>query len=263
MRGMVVRHGKSWAVKLGITVICSAAAAFGQAEQAANPSFSVASIKLNRSGNNGRQSMTLGRLNFNSVSVKECIMAAYELRNYQVVGPAWLSSDRFDIVAAADGPASNAELRAMLKTLLADRFQLRVHVEARELAAYRLIVTKNGPKLTPAATDQAGGYTLDGGSIAFRAISMSAFIEYLSRLRAIDRPVVNGTGIDGLFDFELKLFETRPDMPLSELKRAFSEWDQGTSIFTDLQEQLALKLQPEKDPFSVVIVDSVATPSEN
>jgi uncharacterized protein (TIGR03435 family) len=244
-------------------VISSAVAAFSQAQQAASPSFSAALIKLNRSGNNGRQSMTPGRMSFSSVSLKECIMSAYELRNYQVAGPAWLSTDRFDIVATADGPASDADLRAMLKTLLADRFRLRVHVEARELAAYRLISTKNGPKLTLAATDQASGYALDGGSVVFHAISMSAFAEYLSRLAPIDRPVIDETGIDGLFDFKLKLFETRPDMPVSELKRAFYEWDQGTSIFTDLQEQLAMKLQPEKAPINVVVVDSVAKPSEN
>src|SRR5215470_1559610 len=100
--------------------------------------------------------MTPGRISFNSVSIKECIMAAYDLRTYQVAGPPSLSSDRFDIAATAGGPALNAELRGMLKTLLADRFRLRVHVELRELAAYRLITTKNGPKLTLAATDGPG-----------------------------------------------------------------------------------------------------------
>jgi uncharacterized protein (TIGR03435 family) len=244
-------------------MVISSAPTLVQAQPAADPSFSAASIKLNRSGNNGRQSMTPGRISFSSVSIKECIMTAYDLRSYQVAGPPSLGSERFDIAATAEGPASNAELRAMLKTLLADRLKLRVHVETRELAAYRLITKKNGPKLTRALTDGPGSYTLDGGSVVFHAISMSAFADYLSHRSPIDRPVIDGTGIDGIFDFKLKLFETRPDMPLNELKRAYYEWDQGSSIFTDLQDQLGMKLQPEKVPINVVVVDSVDKPSEN
>jgi uncharacterized protein (TIGR03435 family) len=263
-RGVVkVRRQWNWRALRLMVMVISSAPTFTQAQPAADPSFSAASIKLNRSGNNGRQSMTRGRISFNSVSIKECIMAAYDLRNYQVAGPPSLSLDRFDIAAAAEGPASSAELRAMLKTLLADRFKLRVHVETRELAAYRLITTKNGPKLARAVTDQPGSYALDGGSVVFHAMSMSAFADYLSRRGPIDRPVIDGTGIDGVFDFRLKLFEVRPDMPLNELKRAYYEWDQGSSIFTDLQEQLGMKLQPEKVPLNVMIVDSVAKPSEN
>ena len=190
-------------------------------------------------------------------------MTAYEIRSYQVDGHTSLSSDRYDIAGAAEGPASNAELRAMLKTLLTDRFKLRVHVETRELPAYRLITTKNGPKLTRAVTDQPGSYALDGGSVAFHAMSMPAFADYLSRQGPIDRPVIDGTGIDGTFDFKLKLFEVQPDMPINELKRAYYEWDQGSSIFTDLQDQLGMKLQPEKAPINVLVIDSVAKPSDN
>src|SRR5690349_6075362 len=136
-----VSHGRrqrNWdAVVVGI-LLAAVTAIFAEAQPAAaGPSFSAASIRVNRSGNNGRQSMTAGRLTFTSVSLKECIMAAYELRDYQVAGPVSLSSDRYDITGAAEGPASNAELRAMLKTLLANRFQLKVHRETRELPAYR------------------------------------------------------------------------------------------------------------------------------
>jgi uncharacterized protein (TIGR03435 family) len=207
--------------------------------------------------------MTPGRISFESISVKECLMAAYDIRDYQIAGPGSLSADRYDIVGTAEGPASNPELRSMLKTLLADRFKLRVHMETRELPAYRLITTKNGPKVTRAATDQPGSYALDGGSVLFHAMSMRAFADFLSRRGPIDRPVIDGTGIDGLFDFQLKLFEVRSDMPLNELKRAYYEWDQGSSIFTDLQKQLGMKLQAEKAPTTVVVIDSVAKPSEN
>ena len=83
----------------------------------------------------------------------------------------------------------------MLKTLLADRFKLRVHAETRQLPAYRLITTKNGPKLARSVTDAPGaGYTLDGGSVVFHSTSISAFADYLSGRGPIDRPVVDGVG---------------------------------------------------------------------
>lgn len=237
------------------------------AQSPANPSFDAASIKTNSSGRNGRLNMTVGRINFSSVTLKECVIAAYDVRSYQVAGPAsltaLLTSDRYDIVATAGGPASNAELKAMLKTLLADRFKMKIHLETREMAAFRMVVTKSGPKLTRAATDQPGGYALDGGAVVFHGTSMPAFADYLSRRGPIDRPVLDGTGLDGLFDFKLNLFDVRPDMPLDALKRAYFEWDQGSSIFTDIQEQLGMKLQAEKAPIEVVVVDSVAKPSEN
>src|SRR5205809_118997 len=106
-------------MRLIIVVMNSTAVALSQVQPVAAPSFGAASIKLNRTGNNGRQSMTPGRISFSSVALKECLMAAYDIRDYQIVGPASSSSDRYDIVGTADGPASNPELRAMLKTLLA------------------------------------------------------------------------------------------------------------------------------------------------
>ncbi|HWF09268.1 MAG TPA: TIGR03435 family protein [Bryobacteraceae bacterium] len=235
----------------------------GQAQLASDSSFEAASIKLNRTGANSRLSMTPGRITFRSATLKECVMAAYDLRSYQVAGPSLLTAERYDIDAAAGGPASDSELRAMLKRLLGDRFGLMVHTEKRELPAYVLLTAKNGPKLTTAKTEGKGGYALDGGSVVFHSTSMMSFADYLSHRGPIDRPVFDRTGIDGSFDFQLKLFDVKRDIPLDALKRAYFEWDQGTSIFTDVQEQLGLKLQPERVPVDVLIVDTVAKPSEN
>lgn len=226
-------------------------------------SFNAAAIKVNRTGKNARLAMSAGRINFNSATLKECLIAAYDVRNYQIVGPASLTSDRYDLMATTERPASDGELKAMLRNLLADRFQLRVHSETKELPSYRLVATRTGPKLRRAATDKPGGYALDGGAVVFQGTSMAAFADYLSHRGPIDRPVLDGTGLDGLFDFKLNLFDVQPDMPLDALKRAYHEWDQGSSIFTDLQEQLGMRLEPEKAPFNIVVVDSVAKPSEN
>ncbi len=151
----------------------------------------------------------------------------------------------------------------MLKTLLADRFKMKIHLESREMAAYRPAVAKTAPKFTRAASDQPGSYALDGGAVIFHGTSMTAFADYLSHRGLIDRPVLDGTGLEGLFDFKLNLFDVRPDMPLDALKRAYFEWEQGSSIFTDIQEQLGMKLQAEKARIEVLVVDSVAKPSEN
>ncbi len=137
-----------------------------RAQSAANPSVRgrFDQDKQQQYGRNGRLTMTVGRINFSSVTLKECVIAAYDLRSYQVASPAsltaLLTSNRYDIVATAGGPASNAELKTMLKTLLADRFKLKIHRETREMAAYRLVVTKASPKVTRAAADQPGGYAL-------------------------------------------------------------------------------------------------------
>lgn len=228
-----------------------------------DPAFEAASIRLNTSGNNGKLTMTPGRITFTSVTLEECILAAYDIRTYQLGGPALLTAARYDITAAAEGPASTVELKAMLKTLLLDRFKLSVHTESRELPAYFLIRTKKDPRLTPAGAGEKAGYALDAGAVIFHATSMQAFADYLSRRGPIDRPVLDRTGIEGAFDFKLALFEARPDMPLDALKRAYYEWDQGTSIFTDLQDQLGLKLQPAKASLDVLVVDSASKPSEN
>src|SRR5580698_7072684 len=106
-------------------------------------SFDVASVKPNRAGigeNAPREKITAspGSLTMQSVSLQTCIKWAYGLRDFQISGPGWLTSERYDIVAKASGPSTGAELRVMLRSLLADRFKLRSHVETKEKPVYEL-----------------------------------------------------------------------------------------------------------------------------
>jgi uncharacterized protein (TIGR03435 family) len=140
----------------------------------------------------------------------------------------------------------------MLQALLASRFKLALHRENREMPVYALVVAKNGPKLQH-ANDQGDFDTrVSDGSFIFQNVSMPGFAEKLSDLRTIDRPVVDHTGISGLFDITLK-----------SAAKAMLETD-GPSIFTLVQEQLGLKLEPIKAPIEILIVDRAEkVPTEN
>jgi uncharacterized protein (TIGR03435 family) len=132
---------------------------------------------------------------------------------------------------------------------LAERFQFQVHRETKELPVYALVVTKTGPKLH---TAEPGGNTEmrgDNGSFVFRSTSMPQFAANLSTLASVDRPVLDRTAIPGVFDFGLKFAESS-----LEMKRQTIQGD-GPSIFTLIQEQLGLKLEAQKGPVEMLVID--------
>jgi uncharacterized protein (TIGR03435 family) len=224
------------------------------------PAFEVASVKLHKPEPGPFRVSTggeVGRINYSNVTLKACIREAYGLRPYQVAGgPGWLNDDRFDIIAKAPGPASKAQLMLMLKSLLADRFHLTFHVETKEMPVYSLVVARKGLRLHE-ATDEAGGTQIGGDAahpFTARNISMAQFAGSLSRVREVDRPVLDATGLKGLFDLTL---DFAADDPTSTDTAA------GPSIFTALQEQLGLKLEPTRGPVEILVVDHAEKPSQN
>ena len=96
-----------------------------------------------------------GSLRMHDVTVHTCIKWAYGVQDNQIAGPAWLDSERYDLVAKADTPATEAQMKLMLQTLLADRFQLAFHHQDKELKAFVLTIAKGGPRLSPAAAPDA------------------------------------------------------------------------------------------------------------
>jgi len=231
---------------------------------ARQPAFEVASLKPHKPNvageNRGRESIDTapGVLTVRNASLRSCIKWAYFIGDYQISGPAWLNDERYDITAKAAGPARLDELRRMLGTLLAERFRLQVHREAKELPVYRLVASKSGPKLHKA---ESGGNTSmqgENGSFVFRGTSMAQLADDLSGLTQVDRPVLDRTGIPGVFDFTLKFGEDN-----NEMKRALIAGD-GPSIFTLIEEQLGLKLEARKDAVEVLVIDHAErVPSEN
>ena len=225
------------------------------------PAFDVASVKPSKMLVPRNQSVTPSGLVYTNVTLGDCIETAWHVKRYQVSGPEWLQSDRYDITAKAEGKADKERLMLMLQTLLADRFKLTLHRETRERAVYALVTAKNGPKLQAAEDDSGIGSAFVDGGLAFRKMSMLAFADYFAGLSAIDRPVLDRTGLKGGFDFTLRLFEDRPGMTGFDKKFAMKD---AEHIFTDLQEQVGLKLESSKAPVAVLVIDHAEkVPTEN
>jgi uncharacterized protein (TIGR03435 family) len=243
--------------RVAVFVLCPIALL---AQITALPTFDAASVKPSRMLVPRDESANAGGLSFSNVTLSDCIEAAWGVKPYQISGgPEWARSDTYDVAAKAGGNADREHLMAMLQTLLAERFHLALHRETRERAVYLLVAAKNGPKLRVADNNGGAAEFVDGG-IAFRKMSMPALADYLAGLTVVDRPVLDGTGLNGSFDFTLRLFEDRPG--LSGFDKKFAMRD-AEHVFSDLQEQLGLKLEPSKAPVGILIIDSVERPTEN
>ncbi|HEY3826940.1 MAG TPA: TIGR03435 family protein [Bryobacteraceae bacterium] len=221
-------------------------------------SFEVATIKpavpdgAGSSGEDGRE----GRLRVYNVTLKRCVRYAYSIAEDQILGgPKWMDDFRYDIVAKADHPAGEAELLTMLQPLLADRFQLKLHHESRELPGYALIMAKGGIKAQVSDPNRHSGGNGGRGYIDAAASSVSALTIRLSAL--LGRPVVDMTHETRKFDFHLRW--TPDDTQTS----ADSVIPDRPSLFTALQEQLGLKLESRKVPVDVLVVDRAELPSDN
>jgi uncharacterized protein (TIGR03435 family) len=233
--------------------LCGLCRVFGQTAPAA---FEAASIKPNASGSgNSGSTGSKGQIVFTNVPLRRLIMRAYGVLDFQIAGPDWMANVRFDIAAKyPPGDLTREQRNMMLQTLLAERFHLVIHRETKEMPAYALVVAKNGPKL--AASEKPGDSTSTGrGRLQDTAVSMAGLANQLAE--QLVHPVVDKTGLTGAYT--LKLEWTPDDQPAGAGEPAA-----GPSIFTALQEQLGLKLQTQKLPVEMIVVDSVdRTPVEN
>jgi uncharacterized protein (TIGR03435 family) len=176
---------------------------FGQTTAAA-PAFEVASIKVSKAppGSDSSHS-TLGSLSMRNMTLRASIGMAYNIREPQVLGgPKWLDSDRYDIDAKSAGAARYPDLRAMLQTLLAERFQLALHRETKTFPGYALVVVKGGVKMRAVEPGQSNLSTHNGSMTAEKA-SMANLAANLAR--RLGTPVDDATGVTSVFDFTLEL----------------------------------------------------------
>jgi uncharacterized protein (TIGR03435 family) len=244
------------------------------------PSFEVASIRVNTNAPaTGAVLAPQGNLwRARNVTVHTLTRFAYAvtdadpstpltLPEYQVVGgPDWSRRDGFDIEArmpdALRAPGASA---LMLRTLLAERFALRVHTEARELPAYALVRAKRDGTLGRQLNESSGcqPFTTDRtvpievqcrvragfDGLTGKGVSMAGLALLLAPIAG--RPVVDRTGLTGVFDFQLRYAAD----PVRESK--------FPSLFTAVQEQLGLKLESTRAPIAVVVIDHVERPTEN
>jgi uncharacterized protein (TIGR03435 family) len=235
---------------------------------AAAPSFEVASIKPNKGAGNGSSVLRdqSGNFTAQNATLKMLIMSAlcYDVRDFQVVGgPGWIGSERYDILAKPAGKPGRAEFQQMVRTLLAERFQLKLHQESRELPIYLLTIAKNGPKLTEWKDTIGPTCSRVGGKLTCQKATMTILAGSLARL--LGRSVVDQTGLDGNYDFKLEWSPDEFQVPgPSEVGQPRPAADPtGPSMFTALQTQLGLKLEPGKGPVPILVIDDAQKPPEN
>jgi uncharacterized protein (TIGR03435 family) len=225
------------------------------AQDGAPLAFDVASVKPNQSADSGTHLGHVGgTLTVTNATLKYCILRAYEVADAQVVGPAWLDTERYDIIAKAAADATHDQHRLRLQTLLAERFKLALHRETREGSVYALVAGKGGPKIKKDANAGAGEGDMASsrGHLTATGATMNHLAAFLSGPRAaLGRVVINQTGLDGGYSFELDWSTegTGSDRP---------------SLPTAIQEQLGLKLEARKAPVEMLVIDHVEkAPTEN
>lgn len=245
------------------------------------PAFEVASVKPNKSGEQGMSMATQpgGRFVATNMPLSMLIRNAYDLQESQLAGlPDWAVSERFDITAKAEQgiaptnqkPSPN---QLMLQSLLEERFHFKAHTETRDLPGYALVVArpdgKLGPQMKPSAVDcvalaaarRAGGpppplaagerrpcsMRMGRGTLTAGSLTMANLAATLSS--AVQRMVVDRTGLTGGFDFDLA-FSTEQSADAV-----------NPSVFTAVQEQLGLKLDSVRIPTDVLVIDSIERPT--
>jgi uncharacterized protein (TIGR03435 family) len=234
----------------------------------AQSAFDVASVKPANPGSRvaSLEMLPGGTLKAVNVSLRALVKKAYSVRDFQIAeAPSWFDSQRYDISAKAEGAAGDKQLELMLQSLLADRFKLKLRRETRDMQVYIITIGKSGVKLRETAPPDDGGTA----GVRIRGVgrltgikgTIRQLAEALSDLRLngstiLDRPVIDGTGLAGVYDFAL---EWTPDFGSSDgaVDRL------GPSIFTAIQEQLGLKLDRRSAPVEVLIIEHVEKASEN
>ncbi len=251
-----------------------------------------------------------GQLTYTNVSLKNILTNAYGVKTFQISGPAWLDTDRFDLLAKIPKGATKDDLKVMLQNLLAERFKLTLHREKKDLPIYALVVAKNGPKLKEASDDAAaapdappppppggrvtvgkdgfpqmpkggrGGLMMMMNNGRLRLVGnkqpVSAMTDMLSN--QLGRPVVDMTGLTGKYDFTLDFMPEEGQMmkgPMGAMPPpppgagpgpgdAGLDSPSPANLFTALQEQLGLKLEPKKGSIDLLVIDHIEkTPTEN
>jgi uncharacterized protein (TIGR03435 family) len=258
--------------------------------------FSQASVSGGRKGGGGGATgpgtSDPGRIHYTAIRLKDLLMTAYSVKDFQIVGPGWLDNidetTRFTIDATMPPETTKEQLREMLQSLLAERFKLTIHRETRVYPKYSMIVAKNGPKMKesaemPAPKDDAASAARGGrgrgstdaygfpnwqtppeggtwrffmngrGRIGGARATMQDLANELT-IYAFRTPVTDDTGLKGKYDFILTYSVTGWNGPTVALPDAV---DPLPDVFGAVQSQLGLRLEPKKGPVEVIVIDSI------
>jgi uncharacterized protein (TIGR03435 family) len=290
-------------VKIGLGIVLGATALFGQ--NPARPSFEVASIRSSAPGppQQGVAGARIDGAQFRTayLTLKDYIGLAYRLKLYQISGPDWIGTDRFDVAATLPEGTLPAQIPNMMETLLEERFQLKVHREKKEFPIYALEIAKGGLKMTEAprlpelenadprapqeftggGSNQGVSINLGpGSSVSFsnnkfeaKRLTMPSLAGTLERF--LDRPILDMTDLKGSYDFSIDV--TADDYRAMLIRsavvagvvlppdvlRLLDSASSPESLFDGLA-KLGLKLEPRRAPLDVVVIDgALRTPTEN
>lgn len=261
------------------------------AQDAKKPEFEVASIKPAAPDARGMfiRTQAGGRVSITNMPLKEMIVLAYRVQPYQISGgPAWLESAHWDVIAKPETTPKDGELQGMLQALLADRFQLVLRKETKELPIYALVAARKDGKLGPKMIEakeggcvqpdfskppappepgrrpglNCGQQMMSPRSLTAIAVPIGNIIPMLARM--LGRTIVDKTGLTGKYDMTMEwvpdesiVMQLPPDAPKPATDGS------GPTIFTALQEQLGLKLEAQKGPVDVFVIEKAEKPSEN
>jgi uncharacterized protein (TIGR03435 family) len=249
---------------------------FGQ-ERSNGIAFEVASVRPAKSDSTAMSvSATPGRFSATNIDLRNLITVAYRVPWFRIVNaPTW--SERYDVAATMPTGTDAAQLGAMLQSLLTERFKMQAHMETREQPVYALVTAgddnRYGPQLQRSkfdcavvmaaptnpvarapASDYCEGQIRGRGHVVIRGMPLDALANYLSGA-VEDRVVVNRTGLGGTFDLELRFEPTN-----SGSARSSGEFP---TLVTAIREQLGLKLEAQRGPVEVLVIDSIERPSPN
>jgi uncharacterized protein (TIGR03435 family) len=249
------------------------------------PQFEVASIKPSPADARGMfiRPRPGGGVVITNMTLKEMIVLAWRVQPFQISGgPSWLDSLHFDVTAKPETRPAPLELPLMLQALLEERFQLALHRETKELPVYALVLARKDGKLGPGMKEAkegacpppdpnrplprpgerqelpCGGMRMSPQSYSGVSVPVANLAQPLSRL--LGRTVIDKTGLTAKFDIDV---EWTPDETLALPTGAAASSGAGPSIFTAFQEQLGLKLENQKGPVEILIIDRAEKPTEN
>jgi uncharacterized protein (TIGR03435 family) len=193
------------------------------------------------------------------VTLNTCIKFAYGVQDSQIAGPAWIGSERFDILAKTDGPVDRDQMKFLLRSLLTERFRLSFHREQKELKAVVLTVARGGSRLTPTAAPDGRPFRENSanGTIA-RSMPIREFADFISGPLQI--PVVDQTGLTGKYDFAL---DFKPYLPDPSKNMDGTKPDTTAILKAAMHDELGIQMEARKAQVEVLTIDHVEKPSAN
>ena len=244
-----------------VSVLFWMAGGLAAGQSAVRTSFEVASIKVHPEPvtASADPSVRGSRMTGTASTLLDLITTAYGVKYDQISGaPGWADSVHYDLNAKAEGEEeiTKEQARQMLQNLLAERFRLKLHRETKEVPVYALVVGKGGSKMKVSTADAPGNNFTRSSAVGMRMEVTHGTMEALARQlsNSAGRPVQDRTGLTGYYAYQLDwLPPARTPDPNSDTP----------SIFTAIQEQLGLKLEPSKGSVEMLIIDSAERPSEN